>query len=97
MATGLILVLNFPRGGLLLRFADWSRTSGLLGRLVQIVVLPYCTWILLGTLGLIWYLERPAGRGKRPVASTEGWPNRLTRCVKAGRVPSIGTSLGPLR
>ena len=64
MATGLILVLNFPRGGLLLRFADWSRTSGLAGRLVQIIVLPYCTWILLGTLGLLWCLDRSSSRNE---------------------------------
>ena len=64
MATGLLLVLNFPRGGLLLRFADWSRNSGLAGRLVQIVVLPYCTWVLLGTLCLLWYLDRPSSRNE---------------------------------
>jgi len=62
MATGLILVLNFPRGGLLLRFADWSTTSGLAGRLVQIVVLPFCTWILLFTFCFLWYLDRQSGR-----------------------------------
>ena len=62
MATGLILVLNFPRGGLLLRFADWSQTAGLAGRLVQIIVLPCCTWILLLTFCLLWYLDRRPGR-----------------------------------
>jgi hypothetical protein len=70
LATGLVLVLNFPRGGLLLRFADWSRTGGLAGRLVQTIVLPYCTWILLGSLLLLWYLERFSSIGKTDSSET---------------------------
>ncbi len=58
VATGLVMVLNFPRGGALIRLSNWSQTSGLAGRLVQIVVLPYCTWILLASLLLVWYLGR---------------------------------------
>jgi len=56
IATGLVLVLNFPRGGVLIRLSNWSLSSGLAGRLVQILVLPYCTWILLTCLFLLWYL-----------------------------------------
>jgi len=58
IATGLVLVLNFPRGAQVLRFADWSKRSGLAGRLVQIFVLPYCTWIVLFALLLLWFLGR---------------------------------------
>ena len=58
VATGLVLVLNFPRGGVLIRLSNWTQTSGLVGRLVQIVVLPYCTWILLASLFLLWHLGR---------------------------------------
>ncbi|HWT83116.1 MAG TPA: glycosyltransferase family 87 protein, partial [Candidatus Methylomirabilis sp.] len=58
VATGLVLVLNFPRGGVLIRLSNWSQSSGLAGRLVQILVLPYCTWILLASLFLLWYLGR---------------------------------------
>jgi hypothetical protein len=58
IATGLVLVLNFPRGGALLRLAQWSRDAGILGRLFQIVAMPYCTWILLISLCLLWYLGR---------------------------------------
>ena len=58
VATGLVLVLNFPRGGVLIRLSNWTQTSGLVGRLVQILVLPYCTWILLASLFLLWYLGR---------------------------------------
>jgi len=64
VATGLVLVLNFPRGGVLIRLSNWSQSSGLAGRLVQILVLPYCTWILLASLFLLWYLGRePRGIG----------------------------------
>ena len=64
IATGLVLVLNFPRGGVLIRLSNWSQGSGLAGRLVQILVLPYCTWILLASLFLLWYLGRePRGIG----------------------------------
>ena len=64
IATGLVLVLNFPRGGVLIRLSNWSLSSGLAGRLVQILVLPYCTWILLAALFLLWYLGRePSGIG----------------------------------
>jgi hypothetical protein len=67
IATGLILMLNFPRGGLLLRFAAWSEHAGPPGRLAQAAVLPACTWILLAAFGLLWYLGRrgdaAVGRG----------------------------------
>ena len=58
VATGLLLVLNFPRGGVLIRLSNWTQTSGLFGRLVQVFLLPYCTWILLASLFLLWYLGR---------------------------------------
>jgi hypothetical protein len=58
IATGLVLVLNLPRGGLLIRFSDWSQSGGLIGRLIQVFLLPYCTWILLASLFLLWYLGR---------------------------------------
>ena len=58
IATGLGLVLNFPRGGVLIRLSNWSQSSGLAGRLVQILVLPYCTWILLASMFSLWYLGR---------------------------------------
>ena len=62
VATGLVLVLNFPRGGVLIRLSNWSQSSGLAGRLVQILVLPYCTWILLTSMFLLWYLgQEPCG------------------------------------
>ncbi|MGC1722024.1 MAG: hypothetical protein WA746_23805, partial [Isosphaeraceae bacterium] len=62
VATGLVLVLNFPRGGVLIRLSNWSQSSGLAGRLVQILVLPYCTWILLTSMFLLWYLgHEPRG------------------------------------
>ena len=75
MATGLLLVLNFPRGALLLRFADWTLTAGLAGRLAQMVVLPICTWILLGTFGLLWSLERPA----RAAPAARKWVRSLRK------------------
>jgi hypothetical protein len=62
IASGLILVLNFPRGGLLLRFADWTQHAGLPGRLAQILVLPACNWILIAAFGLLWYLGRSEAR-----------------------------------
>jgi hypothetical protein len=62
IATGLILVLNFPRGGLMLRFAEWTQHNGLLGRLAQVAILPCCTWILLAAFGMLWFL----GRQPRP-------------------------------
>jgi len=61
VATGLVLVLNFPRGGVLIRLSNWSQGSGLAGRLVQILVLPYCTWLLLASLFMLWYLAREPG------------------------------------
>jgi Glycosyltransferase family 87 len=62
VATGLVLVLNFPRGGVLIRLSNWSQSSGLAGRLAQILVLPYCTWILLTSMFLLWYLgHEPRG------------------------------------
>ncbi len=62
VATGLVLVLNFPRGGVLIRLSNWSQGSGLAGRLVQVLVLPYCTWILLTSMFLLWYLgHEPRG------------------------------------
>ena len=61
VATGLVLVLNFPRGGVLIRLSNWSQSSGLAGRMVQILVLPYCTWILLASMFMLWYLGRGPG------------------------------------
>jgi Glycosyltransferase family 87 len=58
IATGLVLVLNFPRGGVLIRLSSWSQNSGLAGRIVQVLVLPYCTWILLAAMFLFWNLGR---------------------------------------
>ncbi|MFO0892078.1 MAG: glycosyltransferase family 87 protein [Isosphaeraceae bacterium] len=58
IASGLVLVLNFPRGGVLLSFTAWTEQAGAIGRLAQFVLLPYCTWILLASFGLLWYLDR---------------------------------------
>ena len=60
IATALIFVLNFPRGGVMFRLAGWSQEGGLAGRLFQIFLLPYCTWILLFALGALWFLGREA-------------------------------------
>lgn len=71
IATGIILVMNFPRGGVLIRLADWSQHSGLAGRAVQVVVLPYGTWVLLAALFGLWWLEA-AGTGPNQPAGSSG-------------------------
>ena len=58
MASALILVMNLPRGALLHKLASWTLSHGPVGRLVQIFVLPACTWILLATICLLWFLGR---------------------------------------
>jgi hypothetical protein len=58
IATGLVLVMNLPRGALLHKLASWTLIHGIAGRLVQIIVLPACTWILLAAFCLLWFLGR---------------------------------------
>ena len=58
IATGLILVMNLPRGAVLHKLASWTLSQGLAGRLVQIIVLPVCTWILLAAFCWLWFLGR---------------------------------------
>ena len=40
IATAFVLVLNFPRGGVMVRLASWSQQGGLAGRLFQVFLLP---------------------------------------------------------
>jgi hypothetical protein len=62
IATGLILVMNLPRGAVLHKLATWTMSHGLAGRLVQIIVLPVCTWILLAAFCWLWLLGRRQGK-----------------------------------
>jgi hypothetical protein len=69
IATAFVLVLNFPRGGVMVRLADWSQHGGLTGRLFQIFLLPYCTWVLLLALFVLWLL------GRQPTSKSP-WPDQ---------------------
>ena len=67
VATGLMLVINFPRGGVLIRVSNWSQSSGLAGQTGPDSRLPCCTWILLASMFLLWYF----GRGPHVIAPAE--------------------------
>jgi len=72
IATAFVLVLNFPRGGVMVRLAGWSQQGGLAGRLFQIFLLPYCTWILLLAMVMLWLLGREPS-SERP-SSDQAFP-----------------------
>jgi hypothetical protein len=52
-ALAIVLVMNVPREGL-----EWLTRScvdwGSVGRLIQILILPYATWLILAAMALIW-------------------------------------------
>ena len=53
--------MNLPRGAVLHKLASWTLSHGLAGRLVQMIVLPVCTWILLAAFCWLWFLGRRQG------------------------------------
>jgi hypothetical protein len=99
VATGLVLVLNFPRGGMLIHLANWAQTSGTVGRSAQIVVLPYCTWFLLTSLLLIWYLSRQPRPARLPGAPPEdrGLSTRRSPLPTHRNLTPVAADYSPLR
>jgi hypothetical protein len=95
----LVLVLNFPRGGMLIHLANWAQTSGTVGRSAQIVVLPYCTWFLLTSLLLIWYLSRQPRPARLPGAPPEdrGLSTRRSPLPTHRNLTPVAADYSPLR
>jgi hypothetical protein len=60
-ATGMIAVLNM-RTNVLTEIAQSSIRQGMAGRLVQAMVLPASTWLVLGTMGALVWAEYRANR-----------------------------------
>jgi hypothetical protein len=65
VVIGFLAVLNMPRGEPLQQLAQWSQSAGLAGRLVQIVVLPYATWMLFICLLVFRSADRSRGVPKK--------------------------------
>jgi hypothetical protein len=59
IVPAVLMVMNMPRGEhLLLAVAKWSDGAGIVGYLVQALVLPYATWIVLAAMLLIRLAEQ---------------------------------------
>ena len=66
-----ILLALYLRASNLVRLAERARDGGLVGRLLEIVVLPYGIWLTLAAFGLLAVAER------RRAAASSGDPNVL--------------------
>lgn len=59
IVLAILAIMDMPRGEhLLLPVTKWSEGAGFVGYLVQVLVLPYATWFILGAMLLIRLAER---------------------------------------
>ena len=60
--VGILAVMNMPRGPRFRSLALWSLDAGIVGRLVQILVVPYAIWCLIGVMAVLCFVPRSDGR-----------------------------------
>jgi len=60
--VGILAVINMPRGAGFRSIALWSLDAGIVGRFVQILVLPYAMWCLIGVMAVLCFAPRSDGR-----------------------------------
>jgi len=59
---GILAVMNMPRGAEFRSLALWSLDSGIVGRCVQILVIPYAMWCLMGVMAVLCFVPRSDGK-----------------------------------
>lgn len=63
----MLAAISLPHG-IMIGLNKHSSHVGLIGRLIDAFLLPAGTWVLLGVLALLGWMERPRTRERQPVA-----------------------------
>ncbi len=94
--VGILAVINMPRGAGFRSLGLWSLDAGIVGRVAQIVVLPYAMWCLFGVMAVVCFAPGAiSGRRADGGPRLAGRPRGRSRPGESGRAVVRWPSRGP--